>query len=115
MKRKVGIDTSFIWALKGLKQVGSEEGVDYYHVVINNYGAFVVEADHNSNTIDLLLSPIVDDREDFVEDYLRARKDVVCINLEQYINQISEFLDTYKDSIVPYHGLLEMAKTSIEH
>ena len=29
--KKVELDTSFIWALKGLKQVGSEDGVDYYH------------------------------------------------------------------------------------
>lgn len=115
MKKMVELDTSFIWALKGLKQVGSEEGVDYYHVPINDYGAFVVESDHVTKTVDLTLTPIVEADAEFVDSYLETRKDDVCTNLQSYINVIVEFLDTYKDSIVPYHGLLEMVKIALNN
>ncbi|MBR5911002.1 MAG: hypothetical protein IKZ55_03385 [Bacteroidales bacterium] len=115
MKKKVELDTSFIWALKGLKQVGSEEGVDYYHVPINNFGAFVVEANHGSNTVDLVLTPLVEVVDGFVDTYLKTHRDDVCINLHCFINEIAEFLDSYKDSNVPYYGLLEMAKIAIDH
>lgn len=114
-KKKIEFDTSFIWALKGLKQVGSEEGVDYYHVPINDYGAFVVESDHITKTVDLILTPIVDVDAEFVDSYLTTRKDDVCTDLQRYINIIVEFIDTYKDSIVPYHGLLEMVKIALNN
>lgn len=112
-KKKVELDTSFICALNGLKKVGSENGVDYYHVAINNYGAFVVEADHNSNTVDLVLTPLIEVVDGFVDTYLTTHRDNVCINLHNYISEIAEFLDSYKDSNVPYYGLLEMVKIAI--
>lgn len=112
-RKKIELDTSFIWALNGLKLVGSEDGVDYYHVPINEHGAFVVEASHNSNTVDLMLTPIVVTGDNFVDDYLQTHKDHVCNNLLLFINNIVEFLDGYKDSIVPYHGLLEMVKLAV--
>ena len=112
--KKIELDTSFIWELNGLKQVGLEDGVDYYHVPINEHGAFVVEVNHNANTVDLILTPIVNLSDDFVDTYLRTHKDDVCINLQFFINKIAEFLDAYKDSNVPYHGLLEMVKMAIK-
>ena len=112
-KKKVSIDTSFIWNLKGLKKVGTEDNVDYYHVAINDYGAFVVEVNHYSNTVDLILTPIVKAGDDFIDKYLETYRDDVCIDLHCYINAIVDFLDAYKDSIVPYQGLLEMVKIAI--
>ena len=111
--KKIGVDTSFIWDLKGLKHVGTEDGVDYYHVAINDFGAFVVEADHHSNTVDLVLTPLVEVVDGFVDTYLTTHRDDVCIDLRCYINEIAEFLDACKDSYVPYYGLLEMAKRAL--
>lgn len=112
-KKKIDLDTSFIWALKGLQYVGSDDGVDYYHVPINDFGAFVVEFDHVSKTVDLVLTPIVEADAEFVDSYLESHKDDVCVDLQRYINVIVEFLDTYKDSAVPYHGLLEMVNIAL--
>lgn len=114
-KKKIDLDTSFIWALKGLQYVGSDEGVDYYHVAINNHGAFVVEVDNNAMTVDLTLTPIVEVGGDIVDTYKETKHNDVCINLQHHINVIVEFLDTYKDSIVPYHGLLEMVKVALNN
>lgn len=112
--KKTELDTSFIWNLKGLKHVGTEDGVDYYHVAINDYGAFVVEVSHESNTVDLLLTPIVDVSDGFIDKYLEKHKDPVCNDLLYFINLISEFLDGYKDSIVPYNGLIEMVRMAVK-
>lgn len=114
-KKEIDFDTSFILRLNGIKQVGSEDGVDYFFVPINEHGAFVVEADHVSKTVDLILTPIVEADAEFVDSYLETKKDDVCIDLQRYIDVIAEFLDTYKDSIVPYHGLLEMVKIALNN
>ena len=114
-KKKIDLDTSFIWALKGLQYVGSDEGVDYYHVAINNHGAFVVEVNNNAMTVDLILTPIVDVGVDFVDTFKEARHNDDCIDLQHHISVIAEFLKTYKDSIVPYYGLLEMVRNDLDN
>ena len=113
--KKNKADISFIWALKGIKQVGSDEDVDYYHVAINNYGSFVVEANNNSMTVDLMLTPIVDVDVDFVDTFLETHHDDICSNLQLHINVIVEFLGTYKDSIVPYYELLKMVNCALNN
>lgn len=122
VKKKSILDTSFLDFFMGLKFAGTEDNVDYYHIAINQHAAFVIEIDHASCTADLLLTPISVVDEEFLECYFTGHKDVVFCDLQTYqtrnwissaIKTVVQFTNTYKNSPIPYSGILEMIRIAI--
>ncbi len=118
-EKKIEVDLSCLDLLKDMKKVGSEEHMDFYVKPINKNASFIAEVNNNNGFIDLLMTRIITMSDDFVDEYLANRRDLVYRDLQIWktdkkaaldIQKLSEFAETYKGTDVNYPDLLYIAK-----
>lgn len=117
--KKIEVDTSCLGLFNEVRLAGREEDVDYYIIPINRNASFVAESNHETNTVDLLLTTIMAEAKNFIKLYLSNRHDEVYCNLQGWkinnntaaaIRKLSDFAETYKATDVSYSDLLYIAK-----